>query len=65
MGILFKSKHPRIQIIKDFLDQQGANTKTKWVPTDQGGELGRSKNFQKTVQQCKFLLEPTGAGASF
>ena len=26
---LFKSKHPQIQIIKDFLDQQGANTKNK------------------------------------
>ena len=62
---LFKSKHPQIQIIKDFLDQQGATTKTKWVRTDQGGELGRSKIFQKTVQECKFLLEPTGAGASF
>ena len=65
MVFLFKTKTPSTQTIKDFLEQQGATIKIKWVRTDQGGELGRSKNLQKTVQQCKFLLEPTGAGASF
>ena len=61
---LTKSKTPPLTIVKDFLEQNGSRTAThRIIRTDQGGELWKSEAFQQLARECKYVLEPTGAGA--
>lgn len=61
---LMKSKAPPLQLVKDFLAQNGSRTTTHHIIcTDQGGELWGSEAFQQTALKCQYLVEPTGTGA--
>jgi hypothetical protein len=65
-GFLSKGKVPPLSFVRDFLQQNGCRTSTRrLIRTDQGGELWGSQEFQDMVKECKFILEPTAAHASF
>jgi hypothetical protein len=63
---LVYSKHPQIEIIKNFLTIYGRKTMTqKYMRTDEGGELWYSHAFQQLIQQMGYILQTTTADASF
>ena len=61
---LTASKAPPLTIVDKVLTKFKCKNPHRTVRTDQGGELGRSHEFQKVVVKNDFLLELTGAAAS-
>jgi deoxyuridine 5'-triphosphate nucleotidohydrolase len=59
-----KSKIPPIETVTMILNKFKCDNNHRTVRTDQGGELGRSKDFATTIAECGFTLELTGADAS-
>lgn len=63
---LARSKHPPIEIIKNFLNMHGSKTGThKYIRTDAGGELWSSHAFQKMAYDMGYIPQVTAADASF
>ena len=61
---LTASKAPPLTIVDKVLNKFKCKNPHRTVRTDQGGELGRSHEFQKVVVKNDFVLELTGAAAS-
>ena len=61
---LTKSKTPPITIAQRILNKFKCKNRHRTVRTDQGKELGKSKNFQDMVDKEGFTLELTGSDAS-
>ena len=59
---LTKTEEPPIATLNTFVTQHGLTDKIpKFVWTDQGGELARSKAFQNLMATHNCTVEPTGA----
>ena len=58
------NKRPPLEIIKNLLNKFKSANKHRTVRVDQGGELGRSAEFLKTVTECGYIVETTGSDAS-
>ena len=62
---LFSNKEPPIATVTAFLSTHGLKSGLRRVRTDQGGELAGSTKFKKCIADAGYILETTGAGASF
>ena len=62
---LFANKEPPVDTITNFLSTHGLKSGLRRVRTDQGGELAGSTAFKKCIANSGYILETTGAGASF
>ena len=57
-------KKPPIDLVRQFLDRYGLKSgDTRFIRTDQGGELARSDNFRQVVAEAGYTLKPTGSDA--
>jgi len=63
---LARSKHPQIDLIRNFLKIHGSKgSGQKFVRTDAGGELWSSHAFQQMIFEMGFVPQVTAADASF
>jgi deoxyuridine 5'-triphosphate nucleotidohydrolase len=58
------SKSPPVETIRKLLMKFRSTNPHRTVRVDQGGELGRSKEFLTMISECDFVLETTGSDAS-
>ena len=61
---LTTSKAPPINIAQRVISKFKSSNPHRTVRTDQGGELGKSRIFQKMIYKEDYTLELTGADAS-
>ena len=61
---LTKAKSPPISFITTLLNKFTNPNIISTVTTDQGGELAKSSDFAKAIDNCGYILTPTGAYAS-
>ena len=61
---LTKTKEPPTQFLQNILNKYHNPAVQCTIRTDQGKELGRSTDFQKTVADCQYSLQLTGADSS-
>ena len=61
---LTSCKEPPIDIVRNFLDDNGLSKGPRYIRTDQGGELYASKRFHQLVSGKGYTIEPTGSDNS-
>jgi dUTPase len=61
---LTKRKTPPIEQVERLLETLNCTSTGKFIMTDQGGELGKSFEFQQMIDRHKYGLRLTGAGSS-
>ena len=61
---LTKTKSPPTTFVSTLLKKFNDPKIVSTVTTDQGGELAKSSDFAKTIDDCGYILTPTGAYAS-
>ena len=54
------SKSPPVNILREFLANQGLKDGYRAIRIDQGGELWRSNELRKVVLEAKYVMEPSG-----
>jgi len=63
---LSRTKAPPVNLLKGFLTTHGTrHSVLKRIRTDKGGELWGSHEFQRTMKELNYILEPTAPDASF
>jgi hypothetical protein len=63
---LSRTKAPPVNLLKGFLTTHGTrHSVLKRIRTDKGVELWGSHEFQRTMKELNYILEPTAPDASF
>ena len=61
---LTSSKEPPVDLVTQFLEDHGLEYGSRFIRTDQGGDLFKCKRFCKAVAKCGYTVEPTGSDDS-